>query len=118
MKIIELDLAHDNFFCPVTGTQILYPEDELAPSKALMFCYVDLEGGIFEHIHENIKPILSASGMDLNADILYMDYKEFNVFLIEKFKAYDNYITFALGHPRYTAYFCIDMNYNIDYPEY
>ena len=39
MQIIELDLSHSNFFCPVTGIQ-LFSEDSQSSSPALMAVWV------------------------------------------------------------------------------
>ena len=39
----------DNLFCPVTGQQILDPE-QFNPSPALVFNYIDFEDGSFEYL--------------------------------------------------------------------
>jgi hypothetical protein len=45
---VELDLDHDNFFCPATGHQIL-GGDTFEPSPATEFVFTN-ESGEFEHI--------------------------------------------------------------------
>ena len=39
----------DNLFCPVTGQHILDPE-QFNPSPALVFNYIEFEGGSFEYL--------------------------------------------------------------------
>ena len=41
MKQIELDLHHHDFFCPVTGEQIVGISTPFEPSEATLFCYLD-----------------------------------------------------------------------------
>jgi hypothetical protein len=55
MQQVELDLAHDNFFCPVTGERILGPES-FAPSPATAFVFTP-ESGEFETIQEGLAEI-------------------------------------------------------------
>jgi hypothetical protein len=46
MQQIELALREDHvLFCPVTGEQVLF-EDDFIPSKAMVFSYLEDEGGI------------------------------------------------------------------------
>ena len=44
MQIIPLELSHNTFFCPVTGEQLLFPEDYHS-SPATLFHFIDIEGG-------------------------------------------------------------------------
>jgi hypothetical protein len=53
MQIVSIDIDHDNFFCPVTGNQILGAE-LFEPSAATVFAILDesctMEHGSEEHI--------------------------------------------------------------------
>ena len=58
MQQIELELREDfEFFCPVTGKQIVFAEAPFEASPATVFCYLSSESG-FEYIsgwaYENV----------------------------------------------------------------
>lgn len=67
MQLVQLDLAHDNFFCPVTGQAILRGEEAFHASPATVFCYVD-EVDEFETISEEAKSIFDTLEIDEDED--------------------------------------------------
>ena len=60
MQRIPLAMSHDNFFCPVTGEQIL-SEDDGTPSSATVFIWANILGDFafvneeFRELYENFK---------------------------------------------------------------
>lgn len=41
MQQIELNLSHHDFYCPVSGKQIVGTETPFEPSEATLFCFLD-----------------------------------------------------------------------------
>jgi len=41
MQRIELELNHNNLFCPVTGQRILSDGEPFEPSPAMLFCFIE-----------------------------------------------------------------------------
>lgn len=58
MNNVELELNHDNFYCPVTGQHIMGVgvNEGFNPSKAVLFCYVN-EIEDFEYAKPEIKEL-------------------------------------------------------------
>lgn len=54
MQELDLYLDPDEFFCPVTGQQIMGIEKDLSPSPAMLFFYLH-EVQEFEYVHQSIK---------------------------------------------------------------
>ena len=121
MQQVELELREDfEFFCPVTGEQIVF-EDDFIPSKAMIFNYVDLEGGFFAFANDWLKKVIIEFGLDIG-DEGWMDYEDFDKIMaaiINRVET-ENYVCFSIttngmacDPMSSTAYICIDMNYNI-----
>ena len=112
MQKINLELNHNNFFCPVTGTQIMSDENFIA-SQALKFCYID---NLFIFISDDLKPIFTSLNINVNVDPLYVDFDMFES-IEDKLKS-NEFILFkitnsgiACGPISTTTYYCIDMNF-------
>lgn len=56
MQELQLNLDHQNFYCPVTGDAIL-SEDRYQPSAATVFTYVD-EIGDFQDLSPELESIV------------------------------------------------------------
>jgi len=52
MKEINFDLEFENFYCPITGKQVLDP-DQLNHSYATVFPFLDTED-VFEHPQKDL----------------------------------------------------------------
>jgi hypothetical protein len=112
MQRIELELDHHNFFCPVTGEQIMSEED-FTPSPALKICYID---DLFVYVSDDLRPLLTSKGIDVNEDPLYVDWDDFKA--IQDELTSNEFVMFeitnhgiACGPVSNTSYFCIDMNF-------
>jgi hypothetical protein len=126
MQIVPLELSHNTFFCPITGEQILSPDDYLC-SAATLFHFIDMEGGhlvdptseIELLYHEALKDI--NNGLYNNYDFRYNysdEAKAFEILVYEKLKQENNYVLFEICNTGYacgpisnTVYIGIDMNY-------
>jgi hypothetical protein len=112
MKQIELDLDHVNFYCPVTGEQIVSSE-LCTPSPATAFIYLD-EIGDFVEISEEFA--------EINEKIIEKENEDEDFFHFETFmkaiKKIKNLIVFSIttrgmacGPVSSTVHIGIDMNY-------
>lgn len=115
MQIVDLELSHDNFFCPVTGQAILRGEQEYNPSPATVFCYVD-EVSDFEHITDEGMAIFDNLEIDEDEDYADDIFKKFAEAYSDK-----NIVCFvittsgiACGPASSTVRIGIQMNYDMD----
>ena len=115
MQIVDLDLNHDNFFCPVTGQAILRGDEEFKASPATVFCYVD-EVSDFEFISDKAKAIFDSLEIDEDEDYAEDIFKKFAAAYSEK-----NLVCFvitssgiACGPFSSTVRIGIQMNYDGD----
>ncbi len=58
MQAVEIRLLQPNFFCPVTGRQIL-GEEACTPSPATVFVYIQDEN-LFDFVREDLKQVAEA----------------------------------------------------------
>jgi hypothetical protein len=56
MQELQLNLVHQNFYCPVTGDSIL-SDDRYQPSSATVFTYLD-EVGDFQDLAPEFEPLV------------------------------------------------------------
>ena len=116
MKQIQLDLAHFNFFCPVTGHQI-QSEENFDPSPASLYCYLEEEEN-FQFINESIIRDLKEFDLYYHGKIAYMDLENFKSFLKNKILP-DVYLNFEIRHLApasvldHNVHHCIDMGYEL-----
>lgn len=126
MQIVPLELSHNTFFCPVTGVQLLSPDDYHC-SAATLFHFIDMEGGHLVDPTPEIELLYNEAFEDINKG-LYENYdfrfnysdeaKAFEILVYEKLKQENNYVLFeicttgfACGPISSTVYIGIDMNY-------
>ena len=126
MQILPLELNHSTFFCPVTGEQLLYPDDYHC-SAATLFHFIDIEGGHLVDPKPEIEVLYNEALEDINNG-LYKDYdfrfhysleaKAFEILVFEKLKQEKNYVLFEICTNNIagvlaisTVYIGIDMNY-------
>lgn len=126
MQIVPLELSHNNFFCPITGEQLLSPEDYYC-SAATLFHFIDMEGGHLVDPTPEIE-ILYHDALEGINNGLYDAYdfrfnysdeaKAFEILAYEKLKQENNYVLFEICNTGYacgaisnTVYIGIDMNY-------
>ena len=126
MQIVPLELSHNTFFCPVTGVQLLSPDDYHC-SAATLFHFIDMEGGHLVDPKPEIEVLYNEALEDINKG-LYKDYdfryhysleaKAFEILVYEKLKQENNYVLFEIcttgftcGPKSSTVYIGIDMNY-------
>ena len=97
----------NNLFCPVTGQQVLDPE-QFNPSPALVFNYLHYEDGTFEYLSEDLQEKFSEYYNDeQHHSILYKILTE------KELKSSGQYLWITLeGHP-FDVSFCFDMNFKI-----
>ena len=113
MQTINLDLDHSNFFCPITGIQILSDED-FKPTPAVKFFYSD--SGYLHYLSPELKDILKTLGYDEYDEDLEFDGDDFEK-LVDNFKDKSTWVMFAItetgiacGPVWSTVYIGIDMN--------
>ena len=126
MQILPLELNHSTFFCPVTGEQLLYPDDYHC-SAATLFHFIDIEGGHLVDPKPEIEVLYNEALEDIKNG-LFKDYdfrfhysleaKAFEILVYEKLKQEKNYVLFEIctnniagGLAISTVYIGIDMNY-------
>ena len=126
MQILPLELNHSTFFCPVTGEQLLYPDDYHC-SAATLFHFIDIEGGHLVDPKPEIEVLYNEALEDIKNG-LFKDYdfrfhysleaKAFEILVYEKLKQEKNYVLFEIctnniagGLAISTVYVGIDMNY-------
>ena len=126
MQIVPLELNHNTFFCPVTGEQLLSPEDYHC-SAATLFHFIDMEGGHLVDPTPEIEILYHDALEDINNGLYdaydfrfnYSDEaKAFEILVYEKLKQENNYVLFEICNTGYacgpisnTVYIGIDMNY-------
>ncbi|TRO66944.1 hypothetical protein [Christiangramia sabulilitoris] len=95
----------ENLYCPVTGHQVLDPE-QFNPSPALVFNYIKFEGGSFPYLREDFKEKFSEYYMNENHhSTLYKILTE------KELNNSGRYLWITLeGHPFDTS-FCFDMTF-------
>lgn len=115
MHQVQLDLDHDNFFCPATGFHILGPE-HYEPSPATLFVYPE-DAGEFEWYSRDLEKLESTINSDEVVDQCEDGLSNVERFL-EAIKDKQNLVVFtittsgiACGPVSSTIHICIDMNY-------
>ena len=73
MQTVDLVLDHYNFYCPVTGQQIMGEFDDFKPSPAMVYCFVD-EGESFEYALDWVSELYEKF-MEENDDDCYEAYR-------------------------------------------
>lgn len=111
MQKVYLSLNHDDFFCPVTGQQIL-SEFDLKVTPSLKFFYADT--GFIFHASEDILQVLALNDYDISGESVEIDINEAEE-LIKDMKSLKNCILFIVNTggsgPASGSYgICIDMN--------
>ena len=95
----------ENLYCPVTGEQILDPE-QFHPSPALVFNYIDFEGGSFSYLRQNLKNKFS----DYYNDEKYHS-TLYKILTEKELNNSGRYLWLTIeGHPFDTS-FCFDMSF-------
>ena len=117
MKQIELDLHHHDFFCPVTGEQIVGIQTPFEPSEATLFCFLD-EIGEFQYAEEWIENLYNTYMEETDND--HAD--AFDKLLHAIGMKYDNTVCFSIttggmacGPMSSTVHFGIDFDYAINH---
>jgi hypothetical protein len=116
MHNVELELDHDNFYCPVTGQYIMGDGviEGFSPSEAVLFCYLN-EIGDFEYTKPGIKDLFENCLKETEDDEL-----EAYDLMIQKINETEskNLVCFeittsgmACGPMSTTLKVCFDMNY-------
>ena len=126
MKIFNLDLDHYNFFCPVTGKQVLGPED-MDSSKAMLFSYLEGNGKL-DNTNSRIKKIFKEcinevkagkyndyGFMELDFECLSAFDKAFNILIYEKLKSYSNYVLYSITTGGSLHGDCLHMAFDMGY---
>lgn len=105
MKEIEFNMEFENFYCPITGEQVLDPE-QLNPSPATVFVFLHSHRS-FEHLQEDLKRRYSEEFIDENKEgELYLKLTQ------EILKNEYNYLWITYGGPPFGAVsMCFDMEY-------
>jgi hypothetical protein len=111
MQRVTLEIPHSNFFCPVTGVQILSP-DSFNPSPAMLFCYVE---GSFEHSQDFVETLYEQCEDELK---WRRGVSAFDLLVDVKLKDENNYVLFNIyqrgmgyGPVCMVSHIAIDMNY-------
>lgn len=118
MHLVELDLNHDNLYCPVTGHHILSSE-HFSQSPATVFVF-PVEGDDFEVLSDEFKLIDENTNPDGWEDDMDddEDYPNRLERFLQAIKDIPNLLVFcittygmACGPTSATVYVGIDMNY-------
>jgi len=119
MQYVQLELTHENFFCPVTGHHVVGPDTPFTPSKAMLGLWHDFcsEADIYDRrLREQWDEYVQACK------------KKRQVADVEKFlrNVMDNfpYVCFeittegmACGPMSFTRWFVFNMDFDVDYEE-
>ena len=108
MKEIKFKIEFENFYCPVTGEQVLDPE-QFNPSPATVFNYLHTYE-YFEHLQEDLKQKFSEEFNDETKHVnLYLKLTE------EVLNDKPNYLWITYGGPPFGAVsMCFDMKYEVE----
>ncbi len=112
MQQIALDLHHHEFFCPVTGTQILGMTTPFEPSEATLFCYLE-NLKVFEYAEDWVKELYDGF-LEETANNHPEAFKKLLHAIGIK---YQNTLCFSITTPGTsfdndnTVHFCIDMDF-------
>jgi hypothetical protein len=116
MQIIELELEHDVFYCPMTGEQIVSENEYIGPSAATEFIITDAADE-FEYATDEFKQIYD----DARNKLEFPSMDEVFQAIIDSGKASTDILCFAIttscGPMSMTVYFGIDMNYYAKIPK-
>jgi hypothetical protein len=122
MQAVSINYNNTNFFCPITGVQII-SEYNAQLSPASIFLYCDIDSETFESNNPDIQQAydkILESMRDSDSNELYekYDYIPFSYFINEVFEKKDHYILFELtsngiscGLSSNTVYIVIDTSY-------
>jgi len=105
LKEIEFKVGFENFYCPITGVQVLDP-GQFNPSPAMVFLFLHSER-FFEHLREDLQEKFSAEFEDEGRHgELYLKLTE------EYLKGEQNYLWITHGGPPFGyVSMCFDMGY-------
>ncbi len=106
MKEIEFKLEFENFYCPVTGIQVITPDD-FQPSPAMVFAFLH-PYRFFQHLRKDLKEKFTEEFEDEGKHgELYLKLTE------EVLKDEQNYLWITHGVPPFGfVSFCFDMEYS------
>jgi hypothetical protein len=115
MEAIELDLVKHEFFCPVTGKQIVFAEEPFEASAATVFCYLPSERS-FEYASEWTIKKYDECLNKLSVD--QYKYEAFEMLIGSETDNNKNLICYSIttkgrtcGLSSFTVHICIDMDY-------
>ena len=105
MKELDFNLSFENFYCPITGEQVIMPE-EFSPSPAMVFTFLH-PYTYFEHLREDLQEQFAEEFQDESKHgDLYLKLTE------EVLKDEQNYLWITHGGPPFGYIsFCFDMGY-------
>jgi len=113
MQFIELELGHDNFFCPATGERIL-SEESFEPSPATLGVWTTDYIEEPQHLSKAMAPAWDAYSASIDEDEDWVDIPAFLSGIQQP-----NWVTFAIttsgmscGPASSTVYIVIDMDYD------
>lgn len=115
----ELEAEDFEFFCPVTGEQIVFAEAPFEASPAIVFCYLPSERE-FEYVSEWADEKYDECLNKLPYDQYDRENEAFEMLIGSQTAIEENLICFtitingmACGPISFTVHICIDMNYDI-----
>ncbi len=115
MQHVQLDLSHDNFYCPVTGFHML-SEEHYEASPATLFVYVE-DAGEFEWYSQELEELESTVNTEEIVDECADGLSEVERFLLA-IQDKPNLVVFtittsgiACGPVSSTVHIGIDMDY-------
>lgn len=106
MKEIDFNLDFESFYCPVTGMQVITPE-EFHPSPALVFAFLH-PYRLFEHLRKDLKEKFTEDFEDeeKHGELYFKITKEV-------LKNEQNYLWITHGGPPFGyVSMCFDMEYS------
>ncbi len=110
LQHIDINSSTDNFYCPVTGQQLLHPE-YFDPSSALIFNYFD-DYKEFDEATPEIRKLYEES-LEESGTENQLNLKPFQVLINEKLKKYrDRYLLIEMGDIFNNHFYCFDLLYN------
>ena len=102
MQVIELDFEDNQvLFCPVTGNQVLIPDEPFEESQAMLFCYLP-EYEVFEFVTPEIEKAFKENNEDFKTMLGTMLKKKDNhvLFKLCYLRGFESLIAFDMGYKR------------------
>jgi hypothetical protein len=122
MQQVVLELREDyEFFCPITGEQMVCAEAPFEPSPATVFCYLE-HIGEFEYASDWAQSTFKKCLSLVNEEVRFKNSEAFEMLIGQETENEKNLICFSIttngmacGPASSIVHFCIDMGYKKEF---